>query len=138
HIESANQLSEFIANSKRIQFDTNEAKVDFIRFIDNFLFNDKNINIIHTYLYNFIGESELNQSILRNLAEFIKDVLVAGDLEIEDIFKNKETDDILTRLIISEVELLITTKMLRQEQRYSDLLPSFTQLFREDLKYLMK
>ena len=138
HSEGANKLSEFIANSKHIQFDSNEAKVDFIRFIDNFLFNDDSINIVHTYLYNFIGESEANQSILRNLAEFIKDELIANDMEIEEIFKNKETDDILTRLIIGEVEQLISTKHLKQEQGYSDILPSFTKMFRDDLKFLMK
>ncbi|AMO86771.1 DNA phosphorothioation-dependent restriction protein DptG [Solibacillus isronensis B3W22] len=138
HFEGSNKLSEFIANSKQLQFGSDEAKVDFIRFIDNYLFNDENINIVHTYLYNFIGGSEVNQSILRNLAEFINDVLIAQDSEIEEIFKNKETDDILTQLIIGEVDQLISSKPLNQDQGYSDLLPSFTQMFRNDLKFLMK
>lgn len=138
HYEGSNKLSEFIANSDHIQFDSDMAKVDFIRFIDTYLFNESKINIVHTYLYNFIGESEVNQSILRNLAEFIKDVLIANDSAIEGIFKNKETDDILTRLIIGEVEQLISDKPLKQSQAYSDILPSFTQTFRDDLKFLMK
>ena len=140
HFDGSNRLSEFIASSDQIRFDSAEAKVDFIRFIDNFLFNNGSINIVHTYLYNFIGESEVNQSILRNLAEFIKDVLIAHDLEIEEIFKNKETDDILTRLIIGEVEQLISTSNQNREhgEAYSDLLPSFTQTFRDDIKFLLK
>lgn len=138
HFEGSNKLSEFIANSDQIQFGSEEAKVDFIRFIDNYLFNDENINIIHTYLYNFIGESEVNQSILRNLAEFIKDVLIAQDSEIKEIFTDKETDDILMKLILGEVDQLISSKPLKHEQGYSDILPIFTQIFREDLKFLMK
>lgn len=137
YFEGINKLSEFIGNSNRIQINP-EDRPDFIRFIDNYLYSGNNINIVHTYLYNFIGESEANQSILRNLAEFIKDVLIAQDSEIEEIFKNKETDDILTRLIISEVDQLIINKQIKQEQGYSNLLPSFTQTFKEDLKFLMK
>ena len=69
--EGAQKLSEFIANSEAIDFQgDDEAKVDFIRFIDAYLFKGDQINIIHSYLYNFIGESESNQSMLRNLAEF--------------------------------------------------------------------
>lgn len=138
HVEGANKLSEFIANSENIDFQDDAAKVDFIRFIDTYLFDEENIKIVHTYLYNFIGESQSNQSVLRNLSEFIKDVFIAQDEQIEAVFKDKTTDDILTKLIINEVEKLVDIKTKNYEKSYSDLLPFMTNAFREDLKFLMK
>ena len=137
--EGAQKLSEFIANSEAIDFQgDDEAKVDFIRFIDAYLFKGDQINIIHSYLYNFIGESESNQSMLRNLAEFLSNVFVGDDEEIHKIFKDKETDDILTKLIITEIDKLVETKKGGAYELYSNIFPNLTQLYRDDIKFLMK
>lgn len=140
YYDNANKLSEYIANSKNIDFqDDDEARIDFTRFIDTYLFREGQINIIHSYLYNFIGESEKNQNVLKNIAEFISSVFIGEDEELKQIFKNKETDDILTRLIINEIEPLVVEKRTKAETvHYSNLFPKITELFKEDLKFLMK
>lgn len=138
YVENSNKLSEFIANSTKIDFQNDIAKIDFIRFMDSYLFNGDKINIIHTYLYNFIGERDMNQSILHNISKFIKDILIAQDEQIEFIFKNRETDNVLTELIISEIDNLVVNKNPEQDEIYSDILPEFTNIFRDDLKFLIK
>lgn len=139
YFEGAQKLSEFIANSNQIDFQEDDsARIDFIRFIDAYLFNEDQIKIVHTYLYNFIGESESNQTVLRNLAEFINSVFIEDNEEIKQIFKNKETDDILMKLIISEIEDLVEEKKKSQKTEYSNIFPNFVQVFQDDIQYLMK
>ena len=139
YYEGAHKLSEYIANSKQIDFEDDVARVDFIRFIDTYLFNnDGQMKIIHTYLYNFIGESEPNQTVLRSIAEFINSVFVGNNKEIQDIFKNKETDDVLTKLIIEEINCLVEERDNSSKRKYSNILPGFVKLFREDIKFLVQ
>lgn len=139
-VDNAHSLSEYIALSEKIDFlSDDEARVDFIRLVDSFLFSGEDINIVHTYLYNFIGESKVNQSVLRNTAEFFKDVLFENEDELENIFKNKESDHVLTRLIIDEIQKLLKEKSTdKVKVKYSNILPEFTTTFREDLKFLLK
>lgn len=139
YCENVNKLSEYIANSENIDFQSEEDRIDFTRFIDAYLFRDGQFNIIHSYLYNFIGEGGKNQPVLKNLAEFINCVFIGDDEELQDIFKNKQTDDILTQLIIAEIEPLVFEKGSTADVvYYSNLFPKFTKLFKEDLKFLMK
>jgi len=100
YVDNAHSLSEYIALSKKIDFETEEARVDFIRLVDSFLFSGQDINIVHTYLYNFIGKSKVNQSVLKNTAEFLKDVLFANEVELGNIFKNKESNGLAADLFL--------------------------------------
>lgn len=138
YVDNAQHLSEYIALSNKVDFETEEARVDFIRLVDSFLYSGQDINIVHTYLYNFIGESKVNQSVLRNTAEFFKDVLFLNEVELENIFKNKESDHVLTKLIIEEIQDLVKEKSNVKEEKYSNILPEFSTVFREDLKFLLK
>ena len=139
YVDNAHRLSEYIALSEKIDYVSDDAaKIDFIRLIDSFLFSGQDLNIIHTYLYNFIGERKDKQSVLRNTAEFLKDVLFANDIELENIFKNKESDHILTKLVINEIQNLVKEKSTLKKEKYSNILPEFTAVFREDLKFLLK
>ncbi|OCS87290.1 DNA phosphorothioation-dependent restriction protein DptG [Caryophanon latum] len=139
YYENANPLSEYIGSSNKIEFNNDVDRVNFIRFIDSYLFNrDNQMKIIHTYLYNFIGESEAGQIVIRNIAEFINSIFIGEDEELQNIFKNKETDDLLTKIIVEEIESLVSGKKKDTKAKYANVLPDFVKLFKEDLKFLVK
>lgn len=138
YFEGANKLSEFIARTKEVEFPDDVARVNFLRLIDTYLFSDQQMKVVHTYLYNFIGKSEAGQTEINHLAEFIASVFIGDNEEIKNIFKNKETDDILTRLIIKEIDQLVEEKKTAPKRQYSNMFPNFTKLFQQDIQFLVK
>lgn len=131
--EEENELSEHIASS--VEFNHEDDKHYFIRFVDQYLFNQEEIKPIHPYLFNFIKiNSSLNNE-FGKYSNFMNSVLAIGNLEIKTIFKSKETDDILTELILNEMDVLKELEQEKKEQ-YQALLEPFTRLYQEDLIYL--
>lgn len=129
------KLSDLIVS--RIEFDDSQAKSDFIRFLKQYLFNGSNINPIHPYLYNYIGIEQSKKGKFTNFAKFINGVLVCNNKAIENIFSNKEADDILTEIILTELDALKIRRKTNKSQ-YDSLLPTLTKLYQEDLLYLSK
>ena len=128
-----NELSEHIASS--IEFNHDDDKHDFIRFMDQYLFNQEEIKPIHPFLFNFIKvESGLNNE-FGKYANFMNDVFVKNNNDIKTIFKSKETDDILTELILSKMDVLKDVKQEKKDQ-YEALFEPFIRLYQEDLIYL--
>ncbi len=139
YVKDANKISEFIAENKAIEFQGDEiAKVDFIRFIDGFLFNEQSLNIVHPYLYNFIGESESKEPVLRNIGAFVHDLLIGEDKDLIALFSSMETDNLLIELIISSLNEIKATKKNAGSGNYSDILPHYTKLIKDDLRFMMK
>lgn len=133
-----NILSEHIAS--KIEFEDDEAKYDFVRFIDEYLFNQERMNTIHPYLFNFVPIEKNLTNEFGKYARFLQDTLLQGDPEISEFFNQKEADDILTELIITNLDVL--TKKVGtlnvQKGSYQPLLVHISNLYKEDLRFLSK
>ncbi|HZG86236.1 DNA phosphorothioation-dependent restriction protein DptG [Paenibacillus sp.] len=113
----------------------NEAQLDLERFLRYFLFgNDRSMNVFHPYIYNYLPEPDKES--LRKYAAFISDVLVEGDSNIAEIFKDKQADDLLTELILNNLQVVSVNR--REKSKHQGLLPFLSAMYREDLLFLSK
>jgi DNA phosphorothioation-dependent restriction protein DptG len=131
-----NALSEHIAS--RVDFNSDEeASYDFIRFLDQYLFNQDEIKPTHPFLFNYIKvEDKKLKSEFDKYADFMCDTLVKDNENIKKVFNNKETEDILTELILSQLDALQKSKT--KPQKYEPLLEPLSRLYQEDIVYLSK
>lgn len=132
----SHELSEYIA--EKVDFETDESKFDFIRFIDSYLFNQEEIKPIHPYLFNYLEVEEAYKNEFEKYGQFIYEVFVCEDSDIKAIFNDKSSDDILTELILKSMEGLEggQRKINPKKKHYQPLLQNFTSIYREDLKFL--
>jgi DNA phosphorothioation-dependent restriction protein DptG len=108
---------------------------DLVRFLNQHLFGqDNQIKITHPYLYNLISVPE--KDVLKKYGHFIHNILIQDNEEIEALFQAKETNDILTELILSKLEL--PRREGGQEKEYQPLFDGFTKLYQDDLLYMSK
>jgi len=128
-------LTEIIAD--KLDYENADDKHDFIRFLRAYLFSEESINPIHPYLYNYIGFDEKYKNEFSKYAVFINEIFVNNNNDIREIFNNKESDDILTEIILTEIEAL-KTKKSKKKQQYEPLLSNFAKTFQKDLIYLSK
>ncbi len=133
-----NILSQHIA--EQIQFSDGESKDDFIRFIDEYLFNQERINTFHPYLFNFIPIDKSLTNEFGKYASFIKQTILQDNSSLVDFFKNKETDDILTEVIIKNLDILVDVNLNigNKNEKYQPLLNKLSDLYQEDLLFLSK
>lgn len=123
---------------KNIEFEDDQGEYDFERFINTYLFEDNELKAIHPYLINFIDTPESQGNQFGKYGQFLSDVFVQGEEDILKVFKNKESNDILTNLILDNIDSLKEDKETKNSKQFQDLLPNFTKLYREDLKFLTK
>ncbi|UGB33147.1 DNA phosphorothioation-dependent restriction protein DptG [Metabacillus sp. B2-18] len=118
-----------------VECENSDIEYDLKRFIEQYLYNkEKRINPIHPFLFNYIPFSNSsNENELRKYAQFMMDVFVQDHNDIKQIFNDKSGDDILTELIIDNLEDLKSESYTKQ---YKPLLPCLTQLYQEDLIFL--
>jgi DNA phosphorothioation-dependent restriction protein DptG len=134
-----NPLSEQIAKTIEFDEDKEDDKYDFIRFLDQYLFNQKEIKPIHPFLFNYIKVKNKNKNEdneLSKYAHFIRDILALDNKEVKEIFSSRGTEDILTELIIRNLDALTEDKRLKME--YEPLLRPITEQYQEDLVFLSK
>lgn len=133
-----NILSEHIAS--KIDFEDDEARYDFVRFIDEYLFNQERLNTIHPYLFNFVPIDKSLTNEFGKYARFLQDTLLQGDSAITEFFNQKDADDILTELIITNLDILTkkTEGVTSRKGRYQPLLTPISNLYKNDLKFLSK
>ncbi|MGE7979640.1 DNA phosphorothioation-dependent restriction protein DptG [Psychrobacillus sp. NPDC093200] len=133
-----NILSQHIA--QQIQFSDQESKEDFIRFVDEYLFNQERINTFHPYLFNFIPIDKALTNEFGKYASFIKQTILQDNKETESFFKNKETDDILTEVIIKNLDILVKERKNNdnKSENYQPLVNKLSDLYQEDLLFLSK
>jgi DNA phosphorothioation-dependent restriction protein DptG len=135
--EEENELSEHIAST--IDWDDDEeAAGDFVRFLDQFLFNQEELRPIHPYLFNYIKLDKNHKNEFGKYAQFMNEVLVGDDSKIRDIFNNKESDDVLTELILEKMGNLEDKSSQRNKKQYEPILSSLVRQYKEDLLYLSK
>lgn len=112
-----------------------DEEYDLKRFLEHHLFNnEKQMNAIHPYLFNYIPISkDKNDNELKKYAQFLKDVYVKENQQIKEIFNQKSTDDILTELIIENLENL---KSDQYPSQYKPIVNSLSNLYQDDLIFL--
>ncbi|PEJ71855.1 DNA phosphorothioation-dependent restriction protein DptG [Bacillus wiedmannii] len=117
---------------KKIEYEE-EAAYDLERFLKQYLFgHDNKIRPIHPYLFNYMPKSEGKG--LSQYSQFIKDILISDRNSVSFIFNNKESEDILTELILSNLE--VSTK--EEIMEYQVLMGDIATLYQEDLLFLSK
>lgn len=110
-----------------------DDEFDLKRLLEQFLFNNQNqINPVHPYLFNYIPIIE-NENEINKYAQFMRDVFTKEDQNLKGIFSDVSTEDILTELVIANLDDL---KHKEYPVLYKGNLPSLSKLYREDLKYL--
>ncbi|MBX9955709.1 DNA phosphorothioation-dependent restriction protein DptG [Peribacillus simplex] len=133
-----NETSELIADEVKITND--DDRYDFVRFLNQYLFNQKEIKPIHPFLFNYIKVDKAKQNEYGKYARFMNEVLVEDNEEIKAIFSNKETEDILTELILNKLDTLqgnLEKKSVDfKSNHYQPLLPSLSKQYQEDMIYL--
>ena len=131
-----NVLSEHIAS--KIEFEDDEARYDFVRFIDEYLFKQERMNTIHPYLFNFIPIEKKLTNEFSKYAEFLQDVLLQKERNITGFFSDKEANDILTELIITNLDILTKKDNGANTKKgsYQPFLNHISELYREDLNFL--
>ncbi|WJE71735.1 DNA phosphorothioation-dependent restriction protein DptG [Bacillus albus] len=112
---------------------TEDAKYDLERFLNQHLFGQNNsIKPIHPYLFNYMSVSKSNEKENQKYAQFIRDVLVYEGIDISSVFDNKESEDILTELILSKLD--VSSKDIKVQ--YHPLMKSLADLYQKDLLFL--
>lgn len=118
----------------QVKFNNEDDKYDFFRFLREYFFEKDAIKIIHPFLFNYIKVSKKDKNEFSKYGEFMNDVLIKDKEKFQDIFKNNDSDDILTELIIAQKEVLKETET--KKNKYDSLLPIIADLYREDILYL--
>ena len=83
-----------------------------------------------------------NKNEFAKYADFMSQVLVRGNQEIQSVFNSKESEDILTELILSKMGALHVKEGkdngAKSKNNYQPLLDSLSNLYQEDVIYLSK
>ncbi|ARF14009.1 DNA phosphorothioation-dependent restriction protein DptG [Sporosarcina ureae] len=130
-----NSLSLYVAES--IECDDSDTREDLNKFIDEYLFNNTKINIVHPFLFNFIS-SEKTTNEENKYANFAYDVLLNETEVFSSFFNTKVTTDILNETIVNTLSEQITEKQKPRKPDFLGLIEDLSKLFTDDLKYLMK
>ncbi|MCM3741908.1 DNA phosphorothioation-dependent restriction protein DptG [Oceanobacillus luteolus] len=119
---------------QQVEFHNEDDKYDFVRFLKEYLFNKDSIKIIHPFLFNYIRVEKKDQNEFSKYGEFMNDVLIRDKEKFQGIFKNNDTEDILTELIINQNEIIKELNV--KESKYDSLLQPITNLYEEDILFL--
>lgn len=130
-------LSVFIGN--QIKCEPEDAREDLYKFIDEYLFSNHEINLIHPFLFNFIVNKKGKESknIESKFARYVFEALIEDSSSFKSFFSSEETDDILSRTVIKSLNKITTEKKVNSKPEYTALRPDLTPLIEADLKYLV-
>ncbi|MGG3158434.1 DNA phosphorothioation-dependent restriction protein DptG [Priestia megaterium] len=135
----SHELSEHIATN--VDCNDDDDAYDFVRFLDQYLFNQKDIRPIHPFLFNYIEVEKTLKNEVGKYGQFMNGTLVKESPEIKAIFNNKESDDILTELILETLDGIEEKQSQgknTKSKQYQPLLANFTRIYQEDILYLSK
>lgn len=105
-------------------------------FLQYYLYGEKeDIKLIHPYIYNYLQGAD-SDNLFRKVSKCASDVLVNNDQRIANIFKNTETEDVLSELIIGALNR--TTDESSSETVYQCKLEFLNKLYCEDLIYISR
>ncbi|WP_077306384.1 DNA phosphorothioation-dependent restriction protein DptG [Terribacillus halophilus] len=109
----------------------------FVRLIRMFVSEDmKTMKVFHPHMFQYIpltaGDESKGEA---NIALFIRDVLMEEDKLIEKFFGKDESDHLVAKLILNHMDHLRPSE---KSVRYQGMLPTITEVFKEDIAYLAK
>ncbi|GAA0492761.1 hypothetical protein GCM10008986_18940 [Salinibacillus aidingensis] len=109
----------------------------FNRLIRMFLSDDlQTMKIFHPHIYQYLpltsGKEAKGET---NIAIFIRDVLLQNEQYIQEFFTKSETDHLMSKLILDQLDYL---KEKSHTKRYHIMMPMISDLFEEDIKFLMQ
>ncbi|MBP2898888.1 DNA phosphorothioation-dependent restriction protein DptG [Escherichia coli] len=113
-----------------------DTEIALKEFLTYFLYNqDKQIRVFHPFIFNLLSlnESEYN----KKLAIFFSHALVNNNTKIKDFFLDKTTDDLFSKLIINNIDLLPNLNVYG-DVKYQSILPVLSNLYQEDLLFISK
>ncbi len=121
----------------KVDFEDENSSDDFKRFLHTFLFKDNDeINPIHPYLLNYIPTEKENKNEIEKFGQFLKDVFASDNQVLKNLFNQKDHDDILTELILNNIEPLQENKGEKSSPQYELMLPDLRNLYQEDMIFL--
>ncbi|GEN52419.1 DNA phosphorothioation-dependent restriction protein DptG [Halobacillus faecis] len=127
-----------------VEFRDDENHEVLAGFLEDFLFkNNSELKPLHLYLFNYITlleEKKGDKKEKEKYSRFIYDLLFDNNEQISSLFSSKETNNLLTELIISSLPELESkgNNQQNKEPKYSNTLPLLKELFIEDFLYLSK
>src|SRR5699024_8953121 len=133
HSEDSNELSEYIAEN--VEYKPLDIQHDFVDFLNNTLFSGENIKVSHPYLYNFIVVPSKDKAEFNKVSNFLFDVFTIKNENINEIFVSKESNNILMKLLLNNLDLLKESNK-KQNITYTPFFKKISKLYIEDLLYL--
>lgn len=125
--------------SKAVECDDEDVRFDLELFLNNYMFQyGNNLNQIHPYIFNYTPLSNVKDRINeeKKVAKFMKDVLVEDISEFQHVFQTKEEENLLTSLILENLEEL--EKQNEGKQSYTPLMKLLSSQFKEDFMFISK
>lgn len=106
---------------------------------DNLIDKDGNMNTFHPKLLNYIQLSEGRESVgEKKIAQFLFDLFFYDEEEIEDIFKDEEKSDVITKLILNKLDGLENKDEKSINNKYFNKLEFISKVAKEDFRFISK
>lgn len=111
-----------------------EEQPNLKRILKQFIYNNQNyVNLFHPFMFTLINTP--NKSEFRNFAQFLSDILIQNNNDIKRIFLSKNTDNLLSDLILNNLDVI---ELENSKYVYQPLLDELTKKYQEDLMYISK
>ena len=109
----------------------------FEKLVRSFLTDDlKSMKIFHPHILQYLPLASGNEAKgERDIALFIRDVLLENPKILADFFAKSDASNLLVKLILEQLNNLETKET---KQRFHPLLPMITEVFQEDVEFLVK
>lgn len=106
---------------------------------DNLIDKDGNMNIFHPNLLNYIQLTDGKESNgEKKIAQFIYDLFFSNSNKIEDVFKDEEKNDVITKLILHKLDGLENIDNKEIKNKYFNKLNFISEVAREDFEFISK
>lgn len=132
-LDNEKLISEMTKNVNAI--DADKAQLE--QILRMFLI-DKNggLKVFHPYMFQYLPFTEGAEARgEKEISKFLADVLIEGASEYLSYFKSSKSDDLISKLVLTNLTGLEENK---EEIKYSTKLDYITKLFKKDLEFLYK
>lgn len=104
---------------------------------DNLIDKDGNMNIFHPNLLNYIqltdGDERKGE---KKISQFLYDLFFSNSNKIEDVFKDEDKNDVITKLVLYKLDGLESIDYKDIKNKYFNKLNFISQVAREDLQFI--
>lgn len=138
-LDDSLNIKDIIAESKNNEnFDIETESEDYLeKLVKEYLFNEKDeLKIINPYLFLYLPLSNNKKSKgEKSIALFLRDVFFRDNKNLINFFNNKETNNLLIKLVLKNIPELTDNKT---DFKYDCMIDSISELFNDDIDYLCK